>query len=98
MDELVQKIREIIDKDDKIRNDFYLVNFDNFGPSSLDLFIYCFTETTVWSEFLQAKQEFMLQIMECVNEMGLEFAFPTQTLHLEGLQGVPHSMTSQRPR
>jgi MscS family membrane protein len=98
VDELVLKVRELIENDPKIRSDFYLVNFDNFGPSSLDLFVYCFTETTNWSEFLQAKQEFMLAIMHAVEELGLEFAYPTQTLHVESLPEDPRALTRQRPR
>lgn len=97
MEQLVTRIREIITKDDKIRNDFYLVNFDNFGPHSLDVFIYCFTATTNWGEFLQAKQEFMLEIMKAVDALGLAFAFPTQSLHVESLPGAPEALTKQRP-
>jgi MscS family membrane protein len=97
VDQLVKKIREIIENDEKIRNDFYLVYFDNFGPSSLDIFIYCFTITTNWADFLQAKQEFMLKIMDCVKELDLEFAFPTQTVHVESLPDEAGVPTSQRP-
>jgi MscS family membrane protein len=97
VEEAVLRIREIIAADEKIRNDFYLVNFDNLGPSSLDLFVYCFTETTNWAEFLQAKQEFLLKIMRAVEELGLEFAFPTQTLHVESLPEDPGVLTRQRP-
>ena len=98
LDDLVLAIRKIIDEDDNIHSDSYLVNFDNFGPSSLDIFIYCFTKTTAWGEFLQAKQEFMLKLMSCVNEMGLDFAFPTQTIHVENMAGEPKALTGQRPR
>ncbi len=98
MDLLVNRIREIIVEDDKIRNDFYLVNFDNFGPHSLDVFIYCFTLTTNWGEFLQAKQGFMLKIMHAVEALGLSFAFPTQSVHVESLPGAPDALTKQRPQ
>ncbi len=97
VEQLVGRIREIIESDENIRNDFYLVNFDSFGAYSLDVFVYCFTHTTVWGEFLQAKQELMLQIMRAVEDLGLGFAFPTQSLHLESMPGEPPAMTSQRP-
>ena len=97
LDELVKRIRQIVEDDENIRNDFYIVNFDNFGPSSLDIFIYCFTETTVWAEFLQVKQEFMLKIMDCISEMGLSFAFPTQSLHIESMPRAPETLSGQRP-
>ncbi len=99
VDQLVERIREIIHDDEKIRNDFYLVNFDAFGPSSLDIFIYCFTITTNWGEFLQAKQEFMLEVMRAVHALGLSFAFPTQSVHVESLPpDAPRAMSGQRPR
>lgn len=98
LDALVKEIRQLIADNPKIRNDFYLVNFDNFGPSSLDLFIYCFTETTNWAEFLQVKQEFMLSIMDKVESMGLSFAFPTQSIHVESLPQETSALTTQRPQ
>jgi MscS family membrane protein len=97
VEQAVVRVRQIIADDPKIRNDFYLVNFDNLGPSSLDLFVYCFTETTNWAEFLQAKQEFLLAIMRAVEKMGLELAYPTQTLHIEKLPEDPSVLTRQRP-
>jgi MscS family membrane protein len=98
LDELVRRIRDLIAADEKLHDDFYLVNFDSFGPSSLDIFIYCFTVTTNWGEFLQAKQEFMLRLMALVDELGLSFAFPTQTVHLEAPAGAPTALSGQRPR
>jgi MscS family membrane protein len=96
---LVERIREIIDADEKIHSDFYLVNFDNFGPSSLDIFIYCFTVTTNWAEFLQAKQELMLKVMRAVEALGLSFAFPTQSIHVESLpKEAPRALEGERPQ
>lgn len=98
IDELVLKIRQLIEEDEKLHQDFYLVNFDNFGPYSLDIFIYCFTRSTVWAEFLQAKQEFMLRIMHVVKELGLELAFPTQSIHVKSLPGGPKDLTGTLPK
>jgi len=97
VDQLVLAIRKIIEEDEKLRNDFFLVNFDNFGPYSLDIFIYCFTATTVWAEFLQAKQEFMLKVMGAVQDLGLSFAFPTQSLHMESLPDNVKALPAERP-
>ncbi len=97
MAEAVKMIRELIKSDPNIRDDFYLVNFDSFGAYSLDIFIYCFTVTTDWTEFLNAKQEFLLNIMSGIHDLGLNFAFPTQSLHLESLPGEMDSLTRERP-
>ncbi|MCP4148853.1 MAG: mechanosensitive ion channel family protein [bacterium] len=101
LNQLVSDIRQIILDDEKMKHDFFLVNFNNFGPSSLDIFIYCFTVSTVWAEFLQTKQEFMFKIMEAVYNLGLDFAFPTQTLHVEsfpGYQNDPDEPGNQLPQ
>lgn len=97
MEQLVERIRGLIRDDENIHSDFFLVNFDSFGASSLDVFIYCYTKTTVWGEFLDAKQAFLLDIMKVVDELGLEIAFPTQTLHVATLPDEPRAMTRQRP-
>jgi MscS family membrane protein len=59
-----------------------IVNFNQFGPSSLDLMIYTFTRTIVWVEYHQVKQDVLLKIGEIIASHGAEMAFPTQTLHL----------------
>ncbi len=80
----VKAIQDLIATTPEIRDDFYLVRFDEFGSSSLNIFIYCFTVTTVWAEFLEVKEQFLLNIMGKFQEIGLEFAFPTQTIHIAG--------------
>ncbi len=62
-----------------------IVNLNSFGASSLDFFIYTFTRTTDWVEFHQIKQDVMLKIIGIVEELGADFAFPTQTVHLPEL-------------
>jgi MscS family membrane protein len=60
-----------------------IVNFLQFGPSSLDLMIYTFTKTTVWVEYHEVKQDVLLKIGDIIARHGAEIAFPTQTLHLQ---------------
>ncbi|RMF81185.1 MAG: mechanosensitive ion channel family protein [Nitrospirae bacterium] len=60
-----------------------MVHFNRFGPSSLDFFVYCFTHTTVWTEFHRIKEEILLKIAAIVADHGAEIAFPTRTVHLE---------------
>ena len=59
-----------------------IVNFNAFGPSSLDFFIYTFTKTTNWVEFHGIKERVLLKINGIIEEHGAEIAFPTQTLHM----------------
>ncbi|MDX9720857.1 MAG: mechanosensitive ion channel family protein [Myxococcota bacterium] len=98
MDRIVQAIRDVIANDENFHHDFYLVYFDNFGPSSLDIFIYAFVQTTVWADYLAFKQTFMLNIMRTVEEHGASFAFPTSTIHVESFPGEPKAATAERPK
>lgn len=61
-----------------------IVNFNQFGPSSLDFFIYTFTHTTQWVRFHEIKQDVLLKVAEIIQRHGAQIAFPTQTLHLVG--------------
>jgi len=61
-----------------------IVNFNQFGASSLDILVYTFTRTIVWIEYHAVKQDVLLKIGEIIARHGAEIAFPTQTLHVLG--------------
>jgi MscS family membrane protein len=68
--------------DDIDQSQMLMVNFNKFGASSLDFFIYTFTKTTVWAEYHQIKQDVLLKIGEIIASHNAEIAFPTSTIHL----------------
>ena len=68
--------REDIDKSKTL-----MVNFDRYGASTVDFFVYAFTDTTDWEEFHRIKEEVLLAIAGIVEKHGAEFAFPTRTVH-----------------
>lgn len=85
MREAVSAIKQLLREHPAIRQDFFLVNFTDFGASSLDIMVYCFTTSTVWGEYLDAREDLSLKIMEKLSEMGLEIAFPSRTLYLHNV-------------
>jgi MscS family membrane protein len=90
----VQAIRDVIRSDDRLDQSFYLVNFFDFGPHSLDIFCYLFTRTINWAEHMQIREEFLLKVMTAIQGLGLSFAFPTQSIHLES---VPKNFAANQP-
>ena len=60
-----------------------MVNLDTYTEFSVNFFVYTFTKTTEWTEFHEIKEEILLLISDVVHKHGADFAFPTQTLHLE---------------
>ncbi|MEN1729485.1 MAG: mechanosensitive ion channel family protein [Pseudomonadota bacterium] len=60
-----------------------MVHFDVFGASSLDIMIYCFTKTTVWTEYHRIREDVLLKIGDIIESHGAEIAFPTTTMKVE---------------
>lgn len=83
MREAVNRIKDVVANHKDIRQDFWLVNFTDFSDSSLDIMIYCFTETTVWAEFLGVRQDLNLKIMDAMQEIGVSAAFPSTSVYME---------------
>ena len=82
MREAVTRIRELLKTHPAIDQEFFLVNFADFGASSLDIMVYCFTTTTIWGEYLNAREDVCLKIMDTLEALGLEIAFPSTTVYL----------------
>jgi len=86
----VQRIQDMLRTHPAIDQEFFLVHFTDFGASSLDIMVYCFTVTTVWQEYLDARQDVCLRIMDILEELGLEIAFPSRTVYLHPQHSDPH--------
>ena len=88
MREALKAIETILAEDEGVDQDYKLVQFTDFGPSSLDVFLYCSAQAqsgrSIWR-----LANVNLKIMDKLTEMGLEFAFPTQTLHLKATNSKP---------
>ncbi len=66
-----------------------MVNFNAFGASSLDFFIYTFTNTINWQKYHEVKQDVLFKINDIISQHGAEIAFPTTTVHLaDELPGI----------
>ncbi|MFQ5519226.1 MAG: mechanosensitive ion channel family protein, partial [Mariprofundus sp.] len=81
--EAISGIEKILKYHIGVDQEFSLVKFDEFEDSSLSIFLYYFTQTTHWAEYLQVRQDVNIQIMKLLESLGLEFAFPTRTVHLQ---------------
>lgn len=83
MQAFVEGTRAIIQANPYTRKDYYEVHFHNFGASSLDVLLYFFFEVPSWSEELRQRHNVLLEVIRLAKALGVSFAFPTQTLHLD---------------
>ena len=80
---VIDDIRDMLVNHEAIdTNRTLMVNLLSFGPSTLDIMIYTFTKTIVWTEFHTIKEDVLFRIAAIVESHGAEMAFPTQTLHI----------------
>jgi MscS family membrane protein len=63
------------------------VRIDRFSDSSIDILLYCFTKTTDWGEWLKIKEALAYRVKEIVEGAGTGFAFPSQSIYVEGIPG-----------
>jgi len=77
-------IQEVLDCHEEIDHEVTkLVSFEKFSASSIDVMIRAFTKTTDWVTYRKIRQVILLKVIKIVFEHGAEFAFPTQTVHVE---------------
>ncbi len=88
----VEGIRAILSNNPRVRKDAYEVHFRNFGESGLEILLYFFFKTDTWTDELVQRQNVFLEIMRLAEELGVSFAFPTRTLHIES-SATPRSVS-----
>lgn len=75
-------IRQLILNYKWTRKDYFNVYFTNFGASSLDIQVMVFWETSDYTREQAEKHRLNIDILRLAEDMGVAFAFPTQTVHM----------------
>lgn len=81
-------VKEIIEQEPDTR--FDRAHFKNFGDFSLNFEVVYFVLKPEYNVYMDVQQQINLKLYTALQEMGVEFAFPTQTLYLhsEKVQGA----------
>ena len=97
MGQIVRDVHAMLQEHEEVDQDQTLiVNFNGYGKSSLDFFVYTFTKTTNWVKFHEIKQDVMLRIIRIVHEHQADFAFPTTTV--DGIDQLIYSPDFPEPQ
>jgi len=88
-------IRELVRLHPYTRKDYYEVYCNDFGDSSLNILLYLFFEVPDWNTELRERERMFLDIVRLADQLGVQFAFPTQTVHL--FSGETPSAPSNQP-
>jgi len=100
LDQLVaftEGIRELIRNHPITRKEGYVVHLNDFGGSSLNILMQVFFMTSDWGVELAERERLLSDVMKLADQLGVQFAFPTQTLHLHRQEGVSVHKPSPLP-
>ena len=75
-------LRELVRQHPYMRKDYFHVYLNDLGASSLDVLVYVFWETPDWATELRERHRFLLDALRLAKGLGVEYAFPTQTLYM----------------
>lgn len=79
----VEGLRKIVDNHPHTLKENYHIYLNDMADSSLNVMFYIFFEVPTWGEELRCRHEVLIEIIKLAEELGVNFAFPTSTLHME---------------
>jgi len=85
MRETLAQFKQILREHEGVDQTFWMVAFDEFADSSLNILVYYFTTTTDWVEYMETKQEINLMFMDAMSAVGVEAAFPSRSVYMESV-------------
>jgi MscS family membrane protein len=92
--EIVTDTNRMLSEHPGVQHDFFIFRFDTCGDFALKLFLYAFTVSTDYNEYMSVKEDILLRIAAIVHEHGGELAVPTSTVHMP--DGVRFQSEKQR--
>ncbi|WP_370224839.1 mechanosensitive ion channel family protein [Cytobacillus sp.] len=83
MANVVGQIEYLLKNHPDIHPETILVTFDDYKENGLDIFLYFFTKTTNWGEFLKIKEEINFEIMDILENERVYVAMPSRKLYID---------------
>jgi MscS family membrane protein len=86
---IIKELESLFKKDKDIEDGSYRVNFKNFGDSALELeVLYYITDMKSYARYLDIRERINLKIKETAEKIGVEMAFPTQSLYIQNAKDL----------
>lgn len=82
-------LREIVRLHPHTRKDSYHIYLNGLGSSSLEILIYIFWAAPDWATELRERHRFLIDALRLAEQLGVEYAFPTQTLFMRQGEDTP---------
>ncbi len=83
-------VRELLRQHPYTRKDTFYVYFNSWNSSSIDILLYAFLTCPDWGTELREKHRLYCDILRLAEKLEVDFAFPTQTIHLAKPEDLAH--------
>ena len=90
---ILVEIRQMLYAHPKVDEEAARVRFIEFGDSSMKIEIYAYVTTTVYSEYLEVREDLNLRIMDIVTEAGAQLAIPANVTYITREHGSDEART-----
>lgn len=87
MEQLVKEVQAIVEAEPNAT--FDRLHAFQFGASSIDYELVFYVESAGYADFMTARHNVMIGMMRKFEELGVDFAYPTQMGFIAGLDGKP---------
>jgi len=83
-------VRELIRQHPYTRKDTFYVYFTTWSASSIDILLYAFLTCPDWGTEMREKHRLYCDVLRLAEKLEVDFAFPTQTLHIAKPEDLLH--------
>ena len=83
LDQFVDGLRDVYEAQPRADTSEFYVGLKEFGPSSLDIEFWGYFKVYGYKAQLEAQNALMGDIVDLAKKVGVSFAFPTRSLHIE---------------
>lgn len=70
----------------------FFAGLDKFSESAIDLLLVCFSRKVRWEDYVAVKAELAAAVREILESNGVNFAFPSRTVYVEGAGDLPREV------
>jgi len=84
LDAFVRGLRDLLLDQPEVDPDDVYVGLKGFGASSIDIELLCHLRVSEYTEQVEAQHRIVLEVIALAEDIGVEFAFPTRTVHVAG--------------
>lgn len=83
LESVVEQIKSLLKNNPEVHQETIFVTFDQYQDNGLGIFLYFFTKTTEWGEYLRIREEINFKILDILDNEGVSLGLPTRRVYME---------------